>query len=196
MRVYELQDPDQLRLRAHPWVDAEADASHRYYDFRAHPERIRTSLEDLLPWGEHGFTETFYRLLEWLNGPQSSLETNDCAFHGISPNEGPHSTRRLEASGRLMVLSRNLAANTRPDHVGGLAQRVAIALSQMSEGIEAVVGVTIVDVQFTTLPGSAAQQRGQQLMLSFWAWGDDEAETLGNVDHTLGNLAAALRAAG
>jgi hypothetical protein len=55
--------------------------------------------------------------------------------------------------------------------------------------------VSIVDVQFTTLPGPPVRQRGQQLMLSFWAWGDDEAQTLGNLDTALGNLRQALRAA-
>lgn len=195
MRVYELQDPGLQRPRAHPWINGETDTSHRYYDFRRHPELIRSSLEDLAPWDGHASTETFYRLIEWLNGPDSTLESNDCAFNGVSANEGPHSERRLETSGRLMILCRDLVANTSGDQVGELAQGVAGVLSQMTPELEAVVGVSIVDVQFTTLPGPRQQQRGQQLMLSFWAWGDDQAETLGNLDRTLDNLGQALRAA-
>ena len=30
------------------------------------------------------------------------------------------------------------------------------------------------------------------LMLSFWAWGDDEAETMANLDRVLENLSLAL----
>jgi hypothetical protein len=195
MRVYELRDPSQQRVRAHPWVDAEGDSNHRYYNFRQHPELIRSSLEDLEPWVGHPSTETFYQLIEWLNGPGSVLESNDCAFNGLVMNEGPHSQKRLEASGRLMVLFRNLVFNTSPDRVGELAQRVAYALSEKTPSLEGVVGVSIVDVQFTTLPGPPVRQRGQQLMLSFWAWGDDEAQTLGNLDTALGNLRQALRAA-
>ena len=195
MKVFELRDPALLRLRAHPWVDAEANHAARYRDFRRHPHLIRSSLEDLLPWVGHASTETFYRLIEWLNGPDATLESNDCAFSGLGPNEGPHSERRLEASGRLMVLFRDLAANTSAERVGELAQGVARALSGMGQDLEAIVGVSIVDVHFTELPGPPARQRGQQLMLSFWAWGDSEAETLHSLDRTLTNLWDALRSA-
>jgi hypothetical protein len=192
MNVVELTQPALPRLRAHPWVDAQSDHRFRYHDFRAHPELIRSSLEDLLPWAGHPSTETFYQLIEWLNAPDGTLESNDCAFSGVYRNEGPHSERRLEASGRLMVLLRDLAANTSADRVGALAQGVAVALSRMTPDLEAVVGVSVVDVQFTALPGPPARQRGQQLMLSFWAWGDDETEALTNLDRTLRNLRDAL----
>lgn len=196
MKVYELREPDALRLRAHPWVDSEADARHRYHDLRRHPERIRTSMEDLIPWAEHPAIETFYTLLEWLNGPSSALESNDCALTGVGENEGPHSTRKLEVSGRLMVLFRELQRNTAPEQVGELTQRVAIALSTADPAFEqGVIGVSIVGVRYTTLPGPAARQQGSQLMLSFWAWGDDEAEVFRNLDRTLRNLGDALRTA-
>jgi hypothetical protein len=196
MKVYELRDPAHLRRRAHPWVDADADPSHRYYDFRRHPELIRSSLEDLLPWSEAASTETFFQLIEWLNGPESTLESNDCAFNGLSANDGSHSDLRFEASGRLMVLFRDLACNTSPARVGNLAQSIARALSLATPSLEeGVVGVSIVEVQVTTLPGPPARQRGQQVMLSFWAWGDDEGETLSNLNLTLVNLGDALRTA-
>ena len=34
---------------------------------------------------------------------------------------------------------------------------------------------------------------GSQLMLSFWAWGDDERETMANLDRTLTNVSVVLR---
>lgn len=196
MKVYQLADPEQLRLRAHPWTHAEADPRHRYLDFRKRPDLIRSSLEDLTPWDGHPFTETFYRLLEGVNGPDSLLESNDCAFAGPHPNEGPHSERRLEASGRVMILFRDLTLNTSEAHVGELTQRIAHALSERPEDFEAVVGVSIVAVQFTGLSGPPARQRGRQLMLSFWAWGDDEGSTLDAVNRALGDLEHALQVAG
>ncbi len=86
MQVYEHNDPDSLRPRTHPWTDGESDPAHKYYDFRARPELIRSSIEDLQEWEAYPATETFYRLLEWLNGPESALESNDCAFSGATAN--------------------------------------------------------------------------------------------------------------
>ena len=195
MRVYQLAHPDQLRPRAHPWVASEADPTHRYYDFVQQPELIRSSLEDLQAWHGTAWAETFFQLIEWLNGPDSSLMSNDCAFNAPAPHDGTHSERRLEASGRLMVLFRNLAINTKAARVSALMQRVGGILSETDPGLEeAAVGVSIVDVQFATMRRSPKRQLGQQLMLSFWAWGDDEAQTLLNLDRTLVNLGTALRA--
>jgi hypothetical protein len=56
-----------------------------------------------------------------------------------------------------------------------------------------VIGATVVPVRFTSLPGSPEEQLGSQLMLSFWAWGDDEAETMAHLNRTLVNLSAVLR---
>ena len=194
MNVVELKDPTHLRPRAHPWTVSESDASCRYCDFRAHPERIRNSVEDLQEWMGHPFAETFFQLLEWLNGPESLFESNDCAFNGVAPAPRGQSAKRLEASGRLMILYRSLATNQERDRVGGLAEALAHTLSRLEPDFEhAAIGVSVVAVQFTTLPGTRSDQLGQQLMLSFWVWGDDEAETLGALDRLLGALGTALR---
>lgn len=55
------------------------------------------------------------------------------------------------------------------------------------------IGATIMSVRFTTLPGPTVLQDGQQLMLSFWAWGEDEPEVMTNLDRTLKNMAVVLR---
>lgn len=44
-----------------------------------------------------------------------------------------------------------------------------------------------------SLPGLEHDQLGVQLTLSFWAWGDDEAEAMAQVDRTLSKLSAVLR---
>jgi hypothetical protein len=64
MTVYEHNDLDSLSPRPHPWIDGESDPTRKYYDFRAKPELIRSSLEDMQEWSAYSATETFYRLLE------------------------------------------------------------------------------------------------------------------------------------
>jgi hypothetical protein len=194
MQVYEHNDPDSLRTRAHPWTDGESDGAHKYYDFRARPELIRSSIEDLQEWSVYPATETFYRLLEWLNGPQSALESNDCAFSGATPDSSTELSKRLQCSGRLMILYRDLAVNTAPEQMRWLTNATAHAMRGIDPAFESgAVGATITSVRYTTLPGPPEQQRGQQLMLSFWAWGEDEPGVMANLDRTFRNMTAALQ---
>ena len=194
MKVYEYNDPDSLRPRAHPWIDGEADPTHRYYDFRTKPELIRSSLEDMREWSAYPAAETFYRLLEWLNGSGSVFESNDCAFSGATANASPQFSKRLQCSGRLMILYRDLALNTSPEQMQWLTNAAAHALRRTDPAFEwGAIGATIMSVGFTTLPGPPELQRGQQLMLSFWAWGENEREVMTNLDRTFRNVTAALR---
>lgn len=194
MKVFEHTDPDSLRPRSHPWIDGESDPTHRYYDFRTKPERIRSSIEDMQEWSAYPATETFYRLLEWLNGSESVFESNDCAFSGATVNTSPQSSKRLQCSGRLMILYRNLALNTSPEQIHWLTNAAAHALSRTDPAFEGgAIGATIMSVRFTTLPGPPELQRGQQLMLSFWAWGAHELEVMTNLDRTFLNVTLALR---
>jgi len=194
MQVYEHNDPDSLRTRTHPWTDSESNPAHKYYDFRTKPELIRSSIEDLREWGAYPATETFYRLLEWLNGPESALESNDCAFSGATANTNSALSKRLQCSGRLMILYRDLALNTSPKQMRWLTNATAHAVRGIDSAFEwGAVGATITSVRFSTLPGPPERQRGQQLMLSFWAWGEDEPEVMTNLDRTFRNLTAALQ---
>ena len=194
MKVYEHSDPDSLKLRSHPWIDAESDPTNRYYDFKTHPELIRSSLEDMQEWSEYPATETFYRLLEWLNGAESVFESNDCAFSGAIANTSTQFSKRLQCSGRLMILYRDLALNTSPEQIHWLTNAAAHALKGIDPAFEwGAIGATIMSVRFTTLPGPPELQRGQQLMLSFWAWGENELEVMTNLDRTFLNMTVALR---
>ena len=194
MRVYEHNDPDALCPRSHPWIDGESDPTHRYYDFRTRPELIRSSLEDMQEWSEYPATETFYRLLEWLNGAESVFESNDCAFSGAIANTSTQFSKPLQCSGRLMILYRDLALNTSPEQIHWLTNAAAHALKGVDPAFEwGAIGATIMSVRFTTLPGPLELQRGQQLMLSFWAWGENELEVMTNLDRTFLNMTVALR---
>ena len=171
-----------------------ADAAHRYHDFRREPGLIRSALEDLRGWEHYPATETFYRLIEVLNGTESSLETNDCAFSGPTANESAGFDKALQCSGRLMLLFRDLPLNTDTIRVHSFIDVLARGLAREDEDFQwGVVGVTIVPVWFTTLPGAEEGQLGSQPMLSFWAWGDDEEEVMTNLDRTLADLSSVLR---
>lgn len=194
MRVYEYSAADSLRPRSHPWIDAESNTAYRYYDFRTQPELIRSSLEDLLQWNAYPAIETFYRLLEWLNGSESIFESNDSAFNGAAATAGTPSSKPLQCSGRLMILYRNLALNTSPEQMHRLTNATAQALSEADPLFEwGAVAATIVTTRFTAIPGPPAHQRGQQLMLSFWAWGETETETMSHLDRIFQNLTGALQ---
>lgn len=194
MRVYEHSDADSLSPRSHPWLDAESDPTCRYYDFKTRPELIRSSLEDLQQWTSYPAIETFYRLLEWLNGSESIFESNDSAFSGAAAPAGTPSSTPLQCSGRLMILYRNLALNTLPEQLHRLTDATAQALSETDPLFEwGAVGATIMSARFTALPGPPERQRGQQLMLSFWAWGETEAETMRHLDRIFHNLTGAIQ---
>lgn len=192
MKIYEHSDPDSMSPRSHPWIDGESNPAHRYYNFRSSPELIRSSIEDMQEWSAYPATETFYRLLEWLNGPESVFESNDCAFSSAAATT--QSPKRLQCSGRLMMLYRDLLLNTSPKQIQWLTNAAAQALNQTDPAFEGgAIGVTIMSVRFTTLPGPPERQRGQQLMLSFWAWGEQEPEAMANLDRTFRNMTVALR---
>ncbi len=76
-----------------------------------------------------------------------------------------------------------------------LVQAIAQDLSAADPSFEdGAIGASIVDVRFRTLRVPRSRQQGQQPLLTFWAWGDDEAETLANLDRTLILLSGVLRA--
>lgn len=192
MKVYEHSDPDSMSPRSHPWVDSESNPAHRYYNFRSRPELIRSSIEDMQEWSDYPATKTFYRLLEWLNGPESVFESNDCAFSGAALNA--QTSKRLQCSGRLMMLYRDLTLNTSPKQIQWLTTAAAHALNQTDPTFEGgAIGATIMSVKFITLPGPPELQQGQQLMLSFWAWGENEPEVMTNLDRTFTNMAVVLQ---
>jgi hypothetical protein len=176
--------------RSHPWTTATADASHRYWDFRAQPELIATELEDFRPWVANAAVGAFYQLLGWLNGPGSALESNDCAFEGPQPNDNLSYPQRLQCCGRLGVLFRDLVLNTRDREVRRWIKKLHLALHSLDKDFAlGVIGTSRLRVDYLQLPDDSRE--GTQVLLWFWAWGDDEPEVFVN----LGRVIAALRSA-
>jgi hypothetical protein len=194
MNTYDRADPDSDTVRAHPWTVATADPNHRYRDFRANPALIRSSLEDFLPWSTWPAIDTFYSLLEWLNGADSILESNDCAFEGPHTNSTLQFPKALEVTGRLMILWRELPLNLSRANTEWLKGGIHHYLTQIAPALDyGVVGTTVFHVKYVTLPLPDEQQFGFQLMLSFWSWGDTEEEVMGNLHRTIQNIWEALR---
>jgi hypothetical protein len=179
--------------RSHPWTDSASCADFRYVDLKADPSRIRTALEDFVPFRQYAAIDDFYLLVEWLNGPRSTLESNDCAFTGPHANDAPSFAKALQCSGRVMVLFRRLEKNLSRPRVdsfrGLLHHRLEATDVDFSWGM---IGTTILPVRYVTLPGSEDRQLGYQLMVSFWAWGSLEEELMTNLGRVLRNLSQAL----
>ena len=194
MKTFEYAADPLDQLRSHPWSGAVDDAQAQYYDLTATPALIRSSLEDLVPWSRFAAVESFYVLLEQLNHPKSALESNDCAFTGPHANEDSSFRKALQCSGRVMVLFRALARNTDDRLLARLTNQLHVALSALDSQFEwGAIGTTRVPVRYLALPEADGQQLGAQLMISFWAWGDDEADTMRSFSRVIKNLTRALR---
>ena len=74
-----------------------------------------------------------------------------------------------------------------------LAYRLHRNLAEIDTHLKwGVVGTSIVPVRYLALPEAGGQQQGVQLMISFWAWGDAEAETMRHLGRVFKNLTRAL----
>ncbi len=193
--------------RLHPYVAAEPNQTG-HVDFKSQPALIRIALEDFRPFADQAAVQTFYSFVEWINGPDSSLETNDCAFRPPEPHHDANSPLALSTHGRLFVLYRNLALNSSQEHNNWLCGALMASLRhtdrELSAG-EAVIGFTLTaaiqtaistghwvsDTLFDT-PGDDPGL-GRHLMISFWAYGNTTEDAFGNLDRLFTNLWAACK---
>jgi hypothetical protein len=192
LKTYQYAGDPLDEPRSHPWVGAVDDPEAQYYDLTATPALIRSSLEDLLPWRRFSAVESFYEMLEQLNHAKSALESNDCAFTGPHANEDMTIPKALQCCGRVMVLFRALGRNTDAARVAWLRNELHVELSELDSAFQwGAVGTTRIPVVYLALP--EGQQLGSQLLISFWAWGDREADTMQNLARVIKNLTRALR---
>ena len=188
MKTFENRELPSAQRRSHPWTTTTADERHRYVDLRANPQLIPVVLEDFRPFAAEAAVRRFYELIAWINGPESPFESNDCAFTGPEANDEPGFAKRLQCSGRLGLLFRELSLNTSEPAVSRLIMGIHHALFDLEPDLAwGAVGTTRLAVHYRALPpGEAA---GSQVLISFWAWGDDEQELF----HHLARVVAALR---
>jgi len=191
MKSYSYDGPAFTQPRSHPWTDTAGSPDERYYDLTTTPSLIRSSLEDFVPWSQYPAIDAFYSLLEWLNRPGSALESNDCAFTGPEPHQRPDLALALQCQGRVMLLFRALEHN-RDGHIAGLENSLHRGLAPLDPMFDGgAVGTTIVPVRYRALP--VGNQLGDELMISFWAWGDSQGECLRNLARLMRSLSLALR---
>jgi hypothetical protein len=192
MKTCEYDGQPFAEPRSHPWMGASDSPTARYYDFKAEPARIRTVLEDFLPWSHEPAVIVLYELLERLNGLSSHLESNDCAFNAPHDSEAPQ-LGKLQCDGRVMVLFRELELNLSQSRIEGLKNALHRCLVELDSKFElGMIGTTITPVLYLELPGAREDRLGHQLMISFWAWGDVESEVMRNLERVLENLSQAL----
>ncbi|MCX5741550.1 MAG: hypothetical protein NT062_03520 [Proteobacteria bacterium] len=189
MKTFEQRDAEAPFRRSHPWTTG-ADPTHRYHDLRAHPELVTSVLEDFRPWDRFPAIGAFYALVTALNHPDGTLETNDCAFTGPERNAEPSFRKRLMCTGRLGVLGRDLAANT-DRAMRRLSNQLLQRLGPLEPELEwGAVGTTRLAVDYR--PPTRPPFTGAQLLVSFWAWGDDEPEVFAHLGRVIAAIHTAL----
>jgi hypothetical protein len=193
VKTYENRTSDTGQRRSHPWSTGAGDDSHRYYDFRAEPELIPVVLEDFRPWGAYAAVRSFYDLLAWINGPDSPFESNDCAFSGPEDNVDDDFRKHLQCCGRLGLLFRDLRLNTSERAINRLIEGIHGRLRALDPTFAwGAVGTTRLSVDYLELPEGGA--RGSQILISFWAWGDDQREVFASLARVISALREALEA--
>jgi hypothetical protein len=192
MRVYFESDDTYEGIRAHPYEGTSGGPEEAYYDFKEKPELIPQVLEDFKTWEEHEAIQVFYEMLRWLNGEDSALESSDCALArqlGENRSKGPF-PRELECSGRLMVFYRNLNLNVSPRHVEWLKGATHFHLNRLDPEFEmGAIGLFLTKASYLHLQG----QLGNQLVILFFAFGDNEQEVMENLRRLFVNLYEALK---
>lgn len=178
-------------LRTHPWGQTGYDEG-RYYDFKTDPTLIPDVLEDFRAYRELPAIQRFFELLAWLNGPESTLETNDCAFRGPEPNGNAWLKGEITCGGRLQFFYRNAILNTVQENIAWLNRLFgALCQRQQPQFIGGVITVTVFPTSFLALP----QQRrlGHRLSAHFASMADDETGLFQNLLTIVEGIDSALR---
>ncbi len=186
--------------RLHPYTE--------YVDFVQHLDQIPVALEDFRPFSDRSAIQTFYDFLRWLNGPDSHFQSCDCVLRPPSSHTDTNSHHTLSAIGRVFIIFRDLRLNCSMPHTDWLCRRLMNHLDTVDPDMsaaEGVVGFTLNPVLHLDLAKGfwrptgeyeAADDSpgyGRHLMLSFFAYGNDEALAFNNLDRVFRNLWSACR---
>ncbi|MDF2435293.1 MAG: hypothetical protein JWP44_4924 [Mucilaginibacter sp.] len=196
-------DPTRVypTARLHPYTGTGANQSG-YIDFKASPEQIASALEDFRPFAHREAVQVFYGLLREINGSDSHFETSDCAFRQPAPHRDAHSQHALCAFARLYILFRTLPLNCSSAHTDWLAGKLLDVLRQIDPTMTAtdgVVALTLTEILHTGLSNGIWLDGqfdcpdddpgfGKHLMLSFFAYGDDEDQAYDNLSRVFRNI--------
>jgi hypothetical protein len=207
-------------LRSQPWTKSEFNPESKYYDYVNHPELIRTSLEDFKPFERYESVQQLYGLLEWINGPDSPYETNDCRLDEFSNNRQFNlAPKKLVVHGVLGFFFRNLVDNIAPDSLHWATkfllhqidqdgyrmnpndkykrfmERSQVILNSIPVSVNYdCLGLTLMQVWYEKCPGPDLQRAGFQFIWQFWVWGDDEKEIFKHFSSTVNSMEICLKA--
>jgi len=204
MEVYYDENRVYAGSRLHPYAPG-APRQTGHVDFKVHPERIENALEDFVPFAHRPATHVFYELLRALNGPASHLETSDSAYRAPKPHHDQNSPLALCAIGRVYVLFRDLRLNCIGAQVEWLCGKLMALLKETDPkltGAQGVVAFTRVKILYTALSKGEWHAQGyqaapndpghgEQVMLSFFAYGNTAEEVDENLARVFRNITAA-----
>lgn len=192
--------------RMHPYISKRAGEAG-FIDFKREPERIAHVLEDFVKFSHKPAIQTFYGLLAWLNGPESILESCDCALRGPEVHGRDHASRPLCAHGRLMLMYRNPLANcderidllydTLGDELNAIDPQLKRDQAAVSFALSPVLykGLSLgcEDEDGFILAAPNDPGRGHHVLLQFQAFGNDTEEAFRHLDRVFQNLELACR---
>ncbi|MGC1187781.1 MAG: hypothetical protein WA871_10345 [Candidatus Acidiferrales bacterium] len=177
MLVYRARDISEEIGRDHPWTHSVQNPEWRYYDFRLQPELIPLVLEDFKELSNQPAVQRFYRLLEWMNGPNSCLESSDCGL--LIPEDNPdiQFSNRRRILARLMVLFRREDINHHEKYSNWLLGCFAFHVNRNEPTF------TLGAVELARFPTFFVRQNayGYILQMKFFAYGDTDGEAMGNL---------------
>ena len=205
MKVYYDKSRTRPEPRLHPYR-ASGPGQSGFVDFTKRPELIETALEDFRPFAPTAAVKAFYDFLRWINGPASQLATCDCVLRAPTPNHDTNSKRGLCVHGRVFLLYRELRFNASIERSDWLCGKMMTELGAIDAGLaanEAVVGFTknptlqvaiskgVPDGAGGFEVGANDPGFGHHLTLTFWAYGDTEAESFEKLERVFRNIRSA-----
>lgn len=180
-------------FRVHPW---ESGDGFTYCDFKAHPERIEETIEDMVPHRDQPAVQRYYEFLRWINGPESILETNDTAFRRPTTNRNRKFPFKFVAVGRTLVLYRRPELNIYKPFVElrrSAYLRALAAYEPEFRAGEVRLGDWVTGFLALADDENPNGRGGLILDLEFSAFGDSAGETWSNLDRVFGGIFAASR---
>jgi hypothetical protein len=174
--------------RDHPWDFAEKNPEWKYYDFKSHPELIPEVLEDFKSLSSEPAIQRFYRFLEWLNGPDSCLESDDCALRPLEDNPDKQFPKRRRIMGRLMVLFRREDINSYDQNSKLLLECFGFHIDRTRPELSfAAVELARFPTRFTRCNDAI----GYILQLLSYSYGATDDEVMGNLDQLIAGIQTA-----
>lgn len=181
MHVY--KDTDGTEVRAHPWTTSDGERDGQYYDFVKNPEIIRTSLEDFLNHSDELFATNTYRMLEWINGRDSFLESNHCEYVSPYTNKNKYFKYKKQTKCYLMILFRDLIHNTQTARVDWLLNTIKTNILKRNKNfLPGTVGLSFHPIGIYALAtGEKHAAIGNQVAIGMFGFGKNTEKANDNL---------------